>query len=360
MGSRRSSLASVLVLLVAACTSSPAPQPSPSPTAPVATSPGPTEPVGLRVAVVLPPTGEAPLTTTGTRVAADAVASRHGNGLGEFRTVAPDPGAFVGDVATVLAERGYDLVCVVGRQAAEVVLDIAPTFPATRFCGVPAPDGVDGQQVPDNALLIDVRLEEAAYLAGVAAGHVPPRASPPAEEDDGPAPRPAGLVGDRTRPLTAHQRIAFVAGLGAVLGGQVSAQVDLDATTEEELTARAVAQFGAGVPVVFLPGGQPDGGVLEAAAAEDALVIVLRDRARFDGDTPETVLMWFLVDVGVALDLAVKRAIGGWEGGTASVGLAEDAIRPQAGAAESSTTTFARVREAGAALRDGSRSVPGP
>lgn len=316
--------------------------------------------MGLRVAVVLPPGDEAPLTTNGTRTAAQAVDDHFRDAVGEFRSVAADPGAFVGDVATVLAEQGYDLVCVVGSGAAEVVLRIAPTFPATRFCGVPAPGVTDAEDVPANALLVDVRMEEAAYLAGIAAAAAPRRPSPSPTGGTSPAPAAAGFVADGTRPLTPRQRAAFVAGLADGPGAPPTARVDVTPTDDEEVAARATAQLEAGVPVVFVADASSDAGVLDAAAANDGLVIVHRDRARFAGDTPEEVLVWFLLDVSVALDEAVGRAVGGWEGGIASVGLAEDAIRPQAGAASSSTTTFARVREAAAAIRDGSRTVPGP
>lgn len=349
-----------LIALAAACTTTPEPSPSPSPSPPTASSPGPSEPVGLRVAVVLPPQGESPLTTTGTRAAAEAVDDHFRDAVGEFRSVAPDPGAFVGDVVTVLAEQGYDLVCVVGSRAAEVVLRVAPTFPATRFCGVPAPGAMDAEAVPANALLVDVRMEEAAYLAGIAAAAAPRPPRPSSTEGTSPAPAGAGFVADGTHPLTPRQRAAFVAGLADGPGAPPATRVDVTPTDDEEVAARAIAQLEAGVPVVFVTAASSDTGVLDAAAANDGVVIVHRDRARFDGDTPEEVLVWFLLDVSVALEEAVERAVGGWEGGITSVGLAEDALRPQAGAAPSSTTTFARVREAAAAVRDGSRTVPGP
>lgn len=356
---RRSWLALCLAVGLVACTSTPGPSPSPSPTTPVAGSPGTSEPVGLRVAVVLPPGGGAPLTAAGTRTAADAVAARKGDAIGEFRTVSAGEDEFVGDVATLLAERGYDLVCVVGDDAAEVALTIAPTFPATRFCAVPAATSGEGEDLPENVLVVDVRLEEAAYLAGVAAAAPRPQDASSPDDDETPA-AVAALVGDSSWPQTARQRAAFVAGLRSVLGGSVTPQVDVTATTAEELAESAAEQFDAGVPVVFVPGGPSDAGVIEEAAVHDGLVVVLRDRARFQGETPEEVLVWFLVDVGVALRVAVAQALDGWEGGRATVGLTEDAIRLQSGGHPDSAVVLTRVQEAAGTLRDGSTVVPGP
>lgn len=354
----RTWLVPLLGLLLGACTSTPGPTPSPAASTPVAPSAGPIEPIGVRVAVVLPPAGSVPLTPAGTRAAADAVASRRGDALGEVRTVVPEPGAFVGDVAILLAEQGYDLVCVVGADASGVVLDVAPSFPATRFCGTPAPAGPD-QDIPDNVLLIELRIEEAAYLAGVAAGasRRPPR--PPPDDESTPPP-PGAMLADRSHPWTARQRAGFVAGLSSVAGARATARLDLDVTTAEAATAAATAQFEGGVPVVYLAAEVDAAGVLDAAAAHDAAVVVHRDRTRFAGEVPATVLTWLLVDMAIPLDLAVTRAVEGWEGGLVSVGVAERAIRPHGGGADGDSAVLARVRQAADRLRDGSTTILTP
>lgn len=356
--SRRSWLAVALILLTVACTSPPEPAPAPSPTAPVAGSTGSDEPVGLRVAVVLPPPGQAPLTPAGTRLAAESVADRYGTAVGEFRTVAPDDVTFVEDVVVLLAEQGYHLVCVVGRGAAEVVLEVAPTFPATRFCGIPAPGLVDPQLLPPNALLVDLRMEEAAYLAGVAAATAPRRPSPSVTEGAAPAPA-AGFV-TAPGPETDRLRAAFVAGVTALQGARAGAAVATGATTTEALGELVRAQFESGVQVVYVATGVRDGPAIEAAGAHDGYLVLLRDRARFAGDTPTSVVTWMLVDVSGALGLAVGRVVDGGEGGLVSLGVAEGAIRPQVGAAEGSTATFERVRRVAEELGDGSRTVPEP
>lgn len=349
-----------LGVVLAACTASPSPGPSPSPSPTVSASPTTSEPLGVRVAVVLPPQGEYPLTAAGTRLAADAVARRHGTALGEFRTLVPDPGEFAGDIAVLLAERGYDLVCVVGEGAAEPVLDAARDFPATRFCGIATVAAPAVEEVPDNALVVGLRMEEAAYLAGVAAAAAPAvtEETTPGEATE-PAPPPAGFVADATSELTSRQRVAFTAGLSAGRGAPANPRVDVDVSTEEDLLAAVSAQFADGVPVVFLAGGPDDAALLEATADEGSL-IVHRDRARFGSRTPPSVLVWFLLDVGVALDVAVTGVVGEWRSGVRSVGLAEDAIRPQAGAAEGATAAFGLLREAADGVRDGTTTVPGP
>lgn len=348
----------VLGVVLAACTASPSPEPSPSPSPTAAASPTAVEPLGVRVAVILPPPGEHPLTAAGTRLAAEAVASRHGTELGEFRTLVPDPGQFAGDIAVLLAERGYDLVCVVGDGAAEPVLQAARALPATRFCAIATVAEPAVEEVPDNALVVGLRMEEAAYLAGVAAATAPVPTEAP-DDDPSPAPSLAGLVGDATSELLSRQRVAFTAGLSAGRGAPTGAQVDVDAATEEALVAAVSAQLEDGVPVVFVAGGPSDAALLEETELEGSL-IVHRDRARFDTRTPPSVLVWFLLDVGVALDLAVTGVVGEWRSGVRSVGLAEDAIRPQAGAAEGATAAFGRLREAADGVRDGTTSVPGP
>lgn len=349
----------VLGVVLAACTASPSPEPSPSPSPTVAASPTTSEPLGLRVAVILPPQGEHPLTPAGTRVAAEAVASRHGTALGEFRTLVPDPGEFAGDIAVLLAERGYDVVCVVGDGAPEAVLEVARDFPATRFCGIATVAAPAPEEVPENALVVGLRMEEAAYLAGVAAAAAPAGSGGATPgEDTGPAP-PAGFVGDATSELTSRQRAAFAAGLSAGRGSPTTPRVDVGVSTEEELLAAVTAQLADGVPVVFLADGPSDGMLLEATVEEGSLILH-RDRARFDTRTPTSVLVWFLLDAGVALDVAVAGALGEWRSGVRSLGLAEDAIRPQAGTAEGATVVFGRLREAADGVRDGTTSVPGP
>lgn len=352
-----------LGVVLAACTASPSPEPSPSPSPVVSPSPTTTEPLGVRVAVILPPPDEHVLTTAGTRLAAETVARRHGSALGEFRTLSPDPGEFRGDVAVLLAERGYDLVCIIGEGAVEPVLTAAAQFPATRFCGIAAVAGVEPEKVPDNALIVGHRTEEAAYLAGVAAAAAPALAEEGPDDDPTPTPAPAGFVGDGASALVVRQRPAFAAGLSAGLGGGATPRVDLTATTDEELLAAVNDQFDAGVPVVFLPGAPGDRSLLEAIGDRtegQGTLIVHRDRGRFEAGTPPSVLVWFLLDVGVALDLAVSGIVGDWRSGVRTVGLADNAIRPQAGPAEGATTAFGRLRAAADGVRDGTTSVPGP
>lgn len=346
------------VLLLAACTTAPEPAPSPSPPAPPASSPTSTEPVGVRVAVVLPLVGEAPLTTAGSREAAEGVAADHRDELGEFRIVAPDGATFVGDIATVLAEQGYDLVCLVGDTAVDVAMRVAAGFPATRFCAIPGPTVAPDEDLPDNVLVVAHRMEEVGYLAGVAAAQVP--VPSPAPDAGAPAPPPAGFIGDPSRPTTPQQRAAFEAGLAAGLGRAVAPRVAVSAAGEEVIAQLAREQFDAGIPVVFTAAGAADEAVLEAAGDRGGLVVLHRDRARFEGDPPAEVLVWFLVDVGRGLELAVTRLLDGWEGGVASFGLADGAITVQTGGAPRSAAVRERVDAVATELREGRTTVPTP
>lgn len=351
----------LLVVLAGACSPGSGPSPSPSPTAPAPGSPTASEPVGVRVAVVLPLDGEAPLTTAGTRTAAEAVASDHEGELGEFRLVAPDGATFVGDIATVLAEQGYDLVCLVGDTAVDVVLRVAVPFPATRFCALPGPNVASDTELPENVLVLDHRIAEAAYLGGVAAAQMPaPTRDEGDEDDEGPPPPPAGFIGDPTRPTTTRQRVAFEAGLTAGLGRGAAPRVTVSESAEEAIGAAARRHFTDGVPVLFTATGAADAAVLAAARDAGGTVVLHRDRSRFDGEVPEEVLVWFLVDVARSLDVAVDRILEGWAGGFESLGLAEGAISVHAGGDPRGAAVAERVETVAGDIREGRTTVPAP
>lgn len=121
---------------------------------------------GLRVGLVLPSsgTGVADEVTPGFLEAADPSGSLDAE-VAELRAVVPDERTFVGDVATLLAVEGYDVVCVFGREAQEAITELAARHADTTFCAAPASSSA---QLPDNLLLVDVALAELGHVVGVA------------------------------------------------------------------------------------------------------------------------------------------------------------------------------------------------
>lgn len=323
MSSRRLGVLLALLLLVGCTTSGPgpaAPSPTPEPSPAPLASASPTD--GLSVAVVLPPTGlRTEAEVEAAREAVEAMAARHRPGLSSLRAVQPDAEAFTRDVVTVLAERGSQLVCVLGPGAGDAVLAVAPSFPRTRFCAFPAL--AEPAEIPSNVLLVDLRVEELAYLAGAAA-QLTSVSGPP------------GFVAGPTTYGVERQRAAFQAGANAVAGERVvpfMTPAAVDAETAEELAA---SRYATGLDTIYTRAGAADIGVRRAAAAAGGLVIgsLLTLAGGPSSPAPATVLMATTEHPEVGLEVAVERALGEWEGGLASVGLAEDALAVEAGGSD--------------------------
>ena len=216
----------VALLLLLGCTAGEAPEPDPDP------DPEPGEeatgPSGLRVGVVLPPgdaaaADEVDAAALGLDGIADDV-----DDVSEIRAVVPDGEPFVADVATLLAEDGYGLVCVVGDDAQRLVLDLAERWVGTDFCALP---GDPERDVPDNVVLVQVAVEELGTVVGVAlaalAGDAPAEALYAAER--------TGL--DRFR---AGVRVGFGAGeLREVTGEPADLEPELDEALDGEVAALA-------------------------------------------------------------------------------------------------------------------------
>jgi hypothetical protein len=153
----------VLLVAAAACTADEEPAPDPPPDAEAEeASPG-----GARVGVVLPSLDRT--TPEVLEVSRAQLAELEEDRVGDIaavRTVVPDGDVFAGDLAALLADDGYDLVCLFGAAGSRTVLDLADRFPSTRFCSIGArPD--DG---PDNVDLFELGHEElGATLGAVAA-----------------------------------------------------------------------------------------------------------------------------------------------------------------------------------------------
>lgn len=331
----------LLVTLVAgACTASgPRPSPSPSPSPAVPSPAGTSASSGPRLAVVLPPaSARPPGERSELRAAVEELARRHDDDLVGLRVVQPDTPTFVADTTALVAERGADLVCVLGAGSGAVVLEVAPAFPTTRFCATPA--AAPAEEVPPNVLLVDVRVEELAFLAGAAARLAAPMAAP-------------GFVAGEPEHAIDRQREAFIAGINAVAEEPVTPYVGFPAGDADRAFELARAQFEAGAVVIYSAAGPGDAGVLRAATATDRFVIGPRATLAGDDGIPAQVLLTVDTDPTVGVEVALRRALASWEGGRATVGLAEGAIEVAAGAADRYRAVAGRIEELRRRIVDG-------
>jgi hypothetical protein len=204
-----------VVLTLAACTPADeqATRPPPAPEPPPATSPT----AGVRVGFVLPPAASDE-DDQRTQLAGDLqlVSALRGEGISEVRTLEPDGPAFVADLASLLADRGTDLICVLGPGAQRVVAPLAVRHPHLRFCAVPA----GSTDPPENVAVVDVRFEELGHLLGVAASVV---------TEDGPV---ASVLGSDRAGVTLLRD-----GIRAGVGGRPLLE---SAPTDEEAVLAAV------------------------------------------------------------------------------------------------------------------------
>lgn len=240
-------------LLAGACTSDgpgPRPQPSASPTPAPSPTPGPVS--GPRIAVVLPPpevVGAEEIDVLRTEV--ESVGREFAEQIDEWRIVRPDGRRFVEDVVVLLADEGFDLVCTLGPGSGAAARAVAALDPRTRFCAAPAAPG----ELPTNLLEVDYRVEELAFLAGVAA----------AVRTDGDA--PVGLIAGETPYRSAEQRIAFFRGVRSVTPDAPEPLLAFPASDAERADELAAGLLDAGARVLLTIAGAADEGVLDAVAA---------------------------------------------------------------------------------------------
>jgi hypothetical protein len=266
-------------LLVTACTTT-APTPDPTP------SPSPTDepaPSGVDVAVVLPPAEDpTSLTLLDVDERLEDLANERVGDVARIRAVTVDDAGFVPDTAALLADGGADLVCVLGTDGADVVVDLAARFPAARFCAT----GDPGLERPDNVDLFDLAHEELGHVLGTGAALL--------AEGDG-----VGVVlgGDT------DERVRRRAGARAALA---SSSVVLDGTVEDVAGATglvdALAGPGDGLAVVLLDTSSTSLAEVLSTAAPRRLA-----PAGLATDTPATV-RWS-VRVDAIVDAAVDRVV---------------------------------------------------
>jgi hypothetical protein len=288
-------------LAVVACTPTGEPTaPVPAPDAPPpATAPA----VGLRVGFVLPPAA-----TAGdhqrAQLATDLrfVAGLQDEGISEVRTLEADGPEFVPDLASLLAERGTDLVCVLGPDAQRAVVPLADRYPELRFCAVPA----GASDPPDNLTTVELRFEELGHVVGLAAAAV---------AGEGPV---ASILGSDRAGVT-RLRDGIRAGVDGVPLLE-NAPVD-----EEEVTEAVAAAAAAGAEVVIVDLGAGASAAVEQAAAAGLVVVApaaVLARAEVD---EATVLAWRL-RWDVAIRPVVASLLDPETEVPASVGFAEAAF----------------------------------
>lgn len=225
----------------------------------------------------LPPAQEEPATGAGISVAVivpsldgldsamqaaleedvEAVADWAGDGVDEVRAVPADASVFVADFAELMAERGTDLVCILGADAPSIIDRLEPRYSAVTFCSVrPAPpEDADPDGQPDDPPgTVHVRVEELGHLIGMAARGAAGTA-------------PVGLVLGGDGLLDQHIRAGIEAGAGG--GGPV-----VTAEGDEQSMADQVAELATlGAQAVVIDGGV--GAVDAIHAAVDADIDVL-------------------------------------------------------------------------------------
>jgi basic membrane lipoprotein Med (substrate-binding protein (PBP1-ABC) superfamily) len=318
-----------VALAVVACTSpgeDAAPSPTPAPSPP-AESPA----AGIRVAFVLPAAASVD-DEQRTQLAGDlqSIGALRDDGISEVRTVEPDGPEFVRDLAALLADRGTDLICVLGPEAQRAAAPLAVRHPHLRFCAVPA----GTSEAPENLVAVEVRFEELGHVVGLAAA---------ATAGDGPV---ASILGSDRAGVT-QLRDGIRAGVDGL-------QLLESAPSDEEGALEAVdAAVDADAAVVIVDLGVGAAAAIDRAVAAD-MVVIAHEAVLDQTDVADaTVLSWRL-RWDVALRPVVASMLDSGETVPSSVGIAEGMIVVAVGDALSGPAT-AVVEEAVAELRRGAR-----
>lgn len=222
---------------------------------------------GLRIGIVLAPSASAPLDTAAIREAAGGLRDLPGLEVSSVRTLEPPNARFRRDELILLAEEGHDLVCTVGAEGRDDLVELAALFPTTQFCLL---GGELPPESPPNAFAVTWRATEAGFLAGAAAALAAPDGA-------------IGIIVGAYEPTLEQLRIGFEAGARQVRPGVPV--VIVPATDprgeEDQRVARDVAR---------LQYRGPPGGVrtLLPFGRQPTLLGVAQSAASFDG----TILGW--------------------------------------------------------------------
>lgn len=308
-------LALALVVACTPTTTTPPPQPAPVATA----APGPS---GVRVGVVLMPANRvSEAESDRSRGELELLARSRRGEIASLRVVVPDTGLFAADVAALLADDGYDLVCVFGESGLRALDELVARFPATRFC-VSSAGAAGGAPADADVFVVD--HGQLGQLLGVAAA---------ALADGG----RIGLVrsGDR------QDRLARREGLRTALATRSQSLV-LDLVSPEPADDVLVAEHVTTVTDAELDVLVVDGeGEVAGTLADLLSPSVLMPATSVGGSgTPQVAVTW-RVRVDAVVAAAVTRMLAGEAPGEQVLGLTDGAFVVQ-----TATSAPASVRSA--------------
>lgn len=259
---------------------------------------------GLRIGVVLPPSEGAPLGTEAIREAAGRMRDLPDPEVATVRTLEPPTERFRRDELILLADEGLDLICTVGAEGGDDLVELAALFPATQFCLL---DAELPAESPSNAFAVTWRVAEGGFLAGAAAALAAP--------DGG-----VGMVVGAAEPTLEQLRAGFEAGARHVRPGVPVTVIPASDSQggEDQRVARDVARVhyrAAGGARALLPfGGQPTLlGVAQGAVTFDGTIVGWEvDVTRLlNSQQDDRVLVSVAKRYDLALLAAARHATGG-------------------------------------------------
>ncbi|MFP5310566.1 MAG: hypothetical protein ACLGIR_13430 [Actinomycetes bacterium] len=335
--------------------------------------------------MVVPPGGAADRERRALVAAVPPVVAAVDQRLAGHRVLQADGPEFLPDLVNLAAEDGADLVCVLGHGGAEVVLDVARSFPGTRFCTTEDP--ASDVTVPSNVRALPVATAEVALVGGFAAGAVvgsgpPALLLPPDGDTEGPAAdafrlgfASATASDDSAAPVSVaptdgEAREGAVARLltsAAVVVDVSATDADpaLAAVADEEDPSALVAladalglevgpATGASASPSPPPAAQPPPDPeLDPAAAP----LVAAPGA---GGVPPGVLLVVTVDRVAQLATVVAELLDGWVGGRTALGFGSGVLDVAPGSVVGSTAAVAAARVAVGRLDAGEIALPTP
>lgn len=240
--------------------------------------------------------------------------------------IEPGEGADRESAIRIFASRGFDLIVGVGFIFTDDITLLANEYPDIRFACIDYALKVDeeGRTVPPppNVAALEFREEEGSFLVGALAGLTSQS-------------RKVGFVGGMDIPLIRRFQAGYAAGVAEVCPS-CAVSVNYAGVTGAAFKdpgkgkALALAQYQAGVDVIFHASGSTGLGVFEAAREEQR-----RGREAFaigvDSDqyheAPCCVLSSMVKRVDTAVYLIIREvAEGRFAGGVHTFGLAEDGV----------------------------------
>lgn len=370
LASVRRAAAVVAIAAVAASCTAPPPQeePTASPSATPESRGTAVEAAGDRVAVIIASSDTvAAAEAAALERAAEELAGRPPAGVVEVQVERAASSDFTRDLADLAVDDGFDLVCVVGTGAAELVLELARARRDARFCTT---DGrIAGGPVNLVAVAIDpVALVEAGAVAiGTATAPVglllgaqlgdtdalttaftsavaPPRQ--PALPTPSPAPSPTAGATSSPSPSQSPSPGPAVPGPTSPQPPFVTATPGSGDAVQEGAAEELVAQQPSRSLLLVTPGGTDVATVVGASGSE--LVVVSDWAVDPEGELPPNLLVALTVDWAALLAGAVEAGLSDDAPQVQLLGVAEgvlDALpgqAPEAEAAAQRTTEHLR------------------